>query len=710
MPDKPLVTVVIPVYNYAGKVERAIRSVMAQTLNNLECFVVDDGSTDDTKAVVQGVIANDARFRYIHQDNAGVAIARNKGVFSGSAPYICCLDADDAIAPEFLEACVNVLEADPSLGVAYTGLWYIKPDGSEGLSPWPEEFDYDASLQGQTQIPTCNVARREVWERLGGQRQRYAPRRAGEEDAEMWLRAGAYGFNARKVTDAGLFIYSWLSGRVSGDRTHRMTDYRAWHPWAYDGQHPFASMSKTKGYSHAVRQYDEPQVSVIIPVGPNHVNEVYNALDSMDAQTFRRWEVIVVDDTGDNPSMKLAQLIERTYPYVRLTTAKKRGAGAARNAGASIARAPLLLFVDADDWLYPQALEKMLTGWYQSQSIVYTDYVGKAFIDDKLATSLGNRLLYRDTSGLAVISYQSADYQCERAMRQPETPEPYIWNLITSLVPKAWHDEIGGFDESMKSWEDWDYWLRMARVGKCFHRIAEPLVVYRFYSGGRRQAGLEEAGNLIQYLRNKYQGSETMPCNCKGNNRPTTKTQQSAVVEEMQEEKVLDRDFSLVLYDPPHRGDRRLVGDAVFSQKLEGVPMIKDPNGWRVDYGYRSPGQRFLVHNQDIRLRPQYYKPVQPAPQVVVPSVSIQPPPPPPNATIDPMIAEVEGRREFQADDLAALPGVTKPILTEFEIHGVRSFADILELGEEGLVEIKGVGAAKAAIIIRYLRQLQEVA
>src|SRR3990170_149772 len=130
MPDKPLVTVVIPVYNYAGKVERAIRSVMAQTLNNLECFVVDDGSTDDTKAVVQGVIANDARFRYIHQDNAGVAIARNKGVFSGSAPYICCLDADDAIAPEFLEACVNVLEADPSLGVAYTGLWYIKPDGS----------------------------------------------------------------------------------------------------------------------------------------------------------------------------------------------------------------------------------------------------------------------------------------------------------------------------------------------------------------------------------------------------------------------------------------------------------------------------------------------------------------------------------------------------------------------------------------------------
>ncbi len=229
----PLVTVVVPVYNKASTVIRTLSSVANQTLSNLQCIIVNDGSTDRSEAVILDFIKDDPRFRYIKQENRGVAHARNAGVFASSGVFVCCLDADDWIKPEFLEACVIDLEKDPSLGFAYTGLWYVKPNGEEGLSPWPGEFDYDKQLKGQNQIPTCNVSRRIVWERTGGQRQRYAPYGAGEEDAEFWLRACAYGWRAKKVTDVGLFVYSCMSGLLSGNMQHEMIKVVKIFPYCY---------------------------------------------------------------------------------------------------------------------------------------------------------------------------------------------------------------------------------------------------------------------------------------------------------------------------------------------------------------------------------------------------------------------------------------------------------------------------------------------
>ena len=347
----PLVSIIVPCFNKSKTVARTIASIKAQTLSNFEAIIVDDGSTDNSKDVILDAIKDDRRFRYIHQDNQRVAAARNRGFRESKGIYICPIDADDAIAPTFLEVCVKAMRADPSLGIAYTGLHYILPDGKEGDSPWPGAFNYDESLQGKTQIPTCNVARREVWERTGGQRSRYCVNGAGEEDAEMWLRAGALGWNAKKVTNECLFIYSWQSGQVSGDPQHQVSDYRAGKPWIQDGQHPFASMATPKKQSHEVRQYDMPVVSVVIPCGPGHEKYLVDALDSLEAQTFRKWEAIIVfDGTIAPPDLLTA------FPFVRAVHTDGKGAGAARNAGAAIARGSFLLFLDADDWLRPTAI------------------------------------------------------------------------------------------------------------------------------------------------------------------------------------------------------------------------------------------------------------------------------------------------------------------------------------------------------------------
>src|SRR5512139_2789122 len=193
---EPTAAVIIPSFNYSGVVSRAVESAMAQTYPLLtDIVVVDDGSNDDgaTGAVVAELTARDPRVRYVRQDNAGVANARNRGIAEVSTQYVTCLDADDALEPEFVARCVEALEKDAALGIAYTGLRYILPTGETGVSNWPGDWDFDKHLARQNQVPTCCTFRREMWQRLGGYRQRYAPLGAGSEDAEFWTRCGAYG-------------------------------------------------------------------------------------------------------------------------------------------------------------------------------------------------------------------------------------------------------------------------------------------------------------------------------------------------------------------------------------------------------------------------------------------------------------------------------------------------------------------------------------
>ena len=741
--ELPTVAIIIPAYLYAEKVGRAIQSAVHQTYTLVkEIVVVDDGSPDDgaTEAVVKEWSQKDNRVRYIRQENQGVAVARNTGIASTDTKYICCLDADDAIEREFIERCVRELERDNSLGLAYTRIRHVLPDGRTGTSPWPNEWDFDRQIQRANQVPTCNVFRRQVWESLGGYKKRYCPMGAGSEDAEFWTRIGAYGWKCKLATSEPLFVYSLGSGRVSGSKDYSEPDWLAWHPWVTDKQHPFASYATPKRWSHPVRQYDEPVVSIIIPVGPGHENSLEDALDSIEAQGFRQWECIVVWDRDDNPPKRYTE----AYPFVRwLSVGKRYGPGFARNFGAKMARAPFLLFLDADDWLYPHTVERMLEEWKAEEAVIYSDYVGKAYISDPngLNEQLRKNIVWRDADGLTAIQYQALDYDPEKAQRQPvgDPNKVYTWNLITSLVPKAWHEEIGGFDEDMLSWEDVDYWWRLAKRGKCFRRIAEPLVVYHFYTGGRRDAGLENHQKLFQYLIDKHEREEIMPCRgCGGSRpaapRPPARTAPSASIQPMG---LKDEEFKMCLYNHPNRGQHPSIGQAVFRDKVEGVHMVRDRGnqGWRIHYGFRGGGEKFLVHTEDIRIAPHLYTVIEskPAPPKVD-KPSLPPPdrlveeesfireddsgmPPAPKRidldslmktrTVVPEVLSDDGpeqpdrRIEWLRDggnglDWQKVPGVTARIAQKLEGY---DFEDILDMGMEGLQDIPYIGKTRAKAI-----------
>lgn len=741
-PQPATVGIVIPTYNKTeDELGRAIKSARNSTYIQLtRIVIVDDGSQDgeEVERIVGVHGGSDNRVELLRQDNAGVAVARNKGIeHAGDTKYICCLDADDAIEERFIEVCVNALEADRSLGIAYTGLRYILPDGKEGISEWPGEWDFDAQLKAKGQVPTCNVARREVWDRLGGQRSRYCPSGAGEEDAEMWLRAGAYGWKAKKVTDEGLFIYSWQSGQVSGNRQHAVTDYRGWHPWVNDHQHSFASYATPRnGLSHPVRYYDEPSVSVIIPVGPGHEQTVINALDSLEAQTFKKWEVIVVWDAGgqhgvaeNDHTLRLempeaSNALLRQYPYVKLryTGKGEEGPGHSRNFGVEIARAPFLLFLDADDWLYPECLERMVASWNEHQQIIYTDYVGKAIVTlDDLADDLKERVYtYNEHTGEAVIGYRAFDYDCELAQSQPHGERPYIWANVTALIPRAWHNAIDGFDESLSSWEDVDYHWRLAKAGYCYHRIEKELLVYNFHYGHRRERGRQTYQNLLDYLREKHERIEAMPCS--GCGRGRTRVQRQTTVSGSQQARsaadaIDDADFVMARYLSPNRGKHQVTGHALFGQPIPGWRMIRrSPESWSIDYGYRGGGAKFLVHRDDVESQPGLFVPVETQRVLNVPEEAkvIEPPKAlseelgevrvvedvQPNAAgvVDSILsAPTDQPRAF---DLQTLPGVNSAIARLLIADGIDSKEKLLELGVGGLQDYRGVGKVKAQRII----------
>jgi len=108
----PVVSIIVPCYNYAEYLQDALESILAQTYKNWECIIINDGSPDNTDEVASNYCERDKRFKYFYKENGGHSSARNFGIRYSSGKYILPLDADDKIGKELLEKAVEVIEKD----------------------------------------------------------------------------------------------------------------------------------------------------------------------------------------------------------------------------------------------------------------------------------------------------------------------------------------------------------------------------------------------------------------------------------------------------------------------------------------------------------------------------------------------------------------------------------------------------------------------
>ena len=187
MTESPLLSVVIPAYNIAPYIEAAVRSALGQTLRSLEVIVVDDGSTDTTAAVVQGI--DDPRLRLLRKPNGGLSSARNAGIRAARGRHVGLLDGDDIWMPTKAERQIAVLEAAPAVALTYSHSAYLREDGtpdgtilmSRSLSPdWRQMIIRNHVGNGSTVI-----GRRDDFIAAGLFDERF---RTAFEEYELWPR------------------------------------------------------------------------------------------------------------------------------------------------------------------------------------------------------------------------------------------------------------------------------------------------------------------------------------------------------------------------------------------------------------------------------------------------------------------------------------------------------------------------------------------
>lgn len=165
-----MVSVIIPTYNRAGTLIRSVQSVTGQSYSDWELIIVDDGSTDNTKELLEPLLQQDVRLRYIGcPENKGQAAARNTGIQAAQGAYIAFQDSDDVWVPDKLQKQVAMMEAHPEYGLIYGQMVYDE-DGKLS-TPYPPqnagEWAFEECLKNNLISTQTMLVSRAVFDSIG---------------------------------------------------------------------------------------------------------------------------------------------------------------------------------------------------------------------------------------------------------------------------------------------------------------------------------------------------------------------------------------------------------------------------------------------------------------------------------------------------------------------------------------------------------------
>lgn len=193
-----LVSVIIPCFNHASFLRETVLSVLNSTYSFIEIIIVDDGSSDNSREVGEGLAIEFANVFYYYQTNAGPSVARNHGISKASGTYILPLDSDDRISNSYIEAAVDILNEQHEVKVVYaeaekfgatTGRWKLKPFSL-----------YNLALDNMIYVSA--IYRKSDWLRVGGYTENSILVR---EDWEFWIKILKDGGGVVKLPFVGFY-------------------------------------------------------------------------------------------------------------------------------------------------------------------------------------------------------------------------------------------------------------------------------------------------------------------------------------------------------------------------------------------------------------------------------------------------------------------------------------------------------------------------
>ncbi len=188
--ERPLFSIIVPVYNEEQFIQEALDSILAQTDSDWEALLIDDGSTDLTPKILDDYAKNDPRFRVFHKPNGGQSTAINKGVQEARGEWLCWLSGDDYFHLQKLELHRRWIQDYPHARFFFSGFWLMEPDGKI-VAYDLEWLNIENSAYHLISLFRCNYVmgisiciKRESWLKNGGfdEKLRYA------HDLDMWLR------------------------------------------------------------------------------------------------------------------------------------------------------------------------------------------------------------------------------------------------------------------------------------------------------------------------------------------------------------------------------------------------------------------------------------------------------------------------------------------------------------------------------------------
>lgn len=397
----PLVSVYITNYNYGAFIKESIESVLNQSLQNFELLIIDDGSTDNSKEIIENYRDHD-KVKIIYQQNKGLNITNNIAMRAAKGKYLMRLDADDFLENDALKLMSDVLEENHEIGLIFPDYYYIDASSNRTGEEKRHDFEKDVSLFDQPAHGACTMIKLRFLRDLGGYNESFTC----QDGYDLWIKFIMH----YKITNINIPLFSY---RQHGNNLT-------------SNEHKILNTRKKIKALFVEEHLKAPCVLAIIPVRNTYIGDVNWPLYEIEGKTIleRKVELCIqakhIDEIIISSADKniLDFSIQKFVKYKNITVIErpKKFAGPNQNLSSTVAQA--LEKIENRSKIFIDSIITLALEYPFVNSDVIDDAVNTQVLfnsDSVLSVRLDNNMYYQHTGhGLKPILDQDKFTKLER--------------------------------------------------------------------------------------------------------------------------------------------------------------------------------------------------------------------------------------------------------------------------------------------------------